>query len=113
MTKLNFFLLLIALLFSCDSKTENPSGPYFPEVKKIIQSDCINCHSQSGTGIPKGLPVLLETDDQIASQADRIKSAVIDPPTISNKRMPYSGELNQTEKDIILKWFQKGGKVTD
>ena len=108
-------LLLFLLWFiSCTSKKQDdPSVLYFPQVKSIIQTNCVSCHSISGTGSPKGLLTLLETDDQIASASLNIKSAIIDAITPLNKRMPLSGELSEADKNSILKWYQAGGKVSN
>lgn len=90
-----------------------PKGPYFAQVKTIVQNNCISCHSQNGTGSPKGLPVLLETDDEIVQLSAQIKAATCDPVTIRNKRMPYGGELSSTEKQIIINWVNAGGTAAN
>ncbi len=82
---------------------------YFPKVKAIIQTNCISCHSPGG----QGMPVVYVTDEDITSRAESIKSTTIDPVSPQNKRMPESGELSQADKDIIQKWFDKGGRSTD
>lgn len=82
---------------------------YFPKVKAIVQQQCITCHSPGGSGLPTNLT----TDATIASLAAAIKAATIDPPTPRNKRMPQGGELSDADKTVILRWFEKGGKVSD
>lgn len=102
------------VLAACQSSdVASPSGPYFPKVRAIVQANCVSCHSQAGTGEPKGLPVMLETDEQIASLAEAIKAATNDPVSPRNKRMPYGGELSSSDKSVIRLWFAKGGRVTD
>jgi len=109
------FAAVLASVAACQGKSvaAPAAGPYFPKVRAIVQANCISCHTAAGTGEPRGLPVMFETDQQIADLAPAIKSATIDPPSPRNKRMPYGGELSSADKDIILKWFNKGGRVTD
>jgi hypothetical protein len=106
--------LLLLLLVSCSSKKQDdPSIKYFPQVKSIIQTNYVSCHSLSGSGSPKGLPTLLETDDEIVAAASNIKAATIDPVSLFNKRMPYGGELSESDKNIILKWSQAGALASN
>lgn len=107
-------VLLLAILFflgilACQKDPAPSDGPYFPKVKTIIQTNCVSCHSPGG----QGLPVVFETDEDIASRAASIKSTTIDPVSPQNRRMPEKAELSQTDKDVILKWWEKGGRVTD
>jgi len=99
---------LVAFLFAACRK-DPVETLYFPKVKEIIQSNCVSCHSPGG----QGMPVVFETDEDIASRAAAIKAATIDPASPLNKRMPLGGELSPADKDVILKWFEKGGKATD
>lgn len=84
---------------------------YFPKVKAIIQANCISCHSSNGDW--QGRPVALDTDIQIANQYSSIKASVADPATLLNKRMPQGGTLSASDIDIIVKWYNKGGKISD
>jgi len=111
---IRFVVILCPLvLISCSNESVDATGPYFPKVKTIIQNNCITCHSANGTGEPKGLPVRLETDDEILSLAEAIKKATNDPVSPRNKRMPYGGELNAGDKEIILRWFESGGTAAN
>ncbi|MEP6793204.1 MAG: hypothetical protein ABJB16_02675 [Saprospiraceae bacterium] len=84
---------------------------YFPQVKLIIENHCASCHYSSGTWA--GRPVSFDNDTAIAQQYQLIKSAVADPVSPTNRRMPQDGMLTADEIDIIVKWFDKGGKITD
>lgn len=102
-----FSILLVFIVLSCKKDSEEPL--YFPKVKSIILANCTVCHTLGG----QGMPVILESDEDITSRATSIKETTIDPVSPQNKRMPQTGELTQADKDIILKWFEKGGKSTD
>lgn len=101
------FLLVLGAILAC--KKDPLETRYFPTVKTILQINCFSCHSPGG----QGMPVVFVTDEDISSRAASIKAATIDPVSPQNKRMPQGGELSQSDKDIIQKWFEKGGKVSD
>lgn len=107
------FILCATLLNSCTKDdTLDPSlKKYFPEVRMIIQDHCMSCHNSVGTW--QGRPVAFDTNTSIVQQYERIKAAVADPVSITNKRMPQDGTLTAAQIDIIVKWFEKGGKLTD
>ncbi|MBK9017655.1 MAG: hypothetical protein IPM82_28415 [Saprospiraceae bacterium] len=104
-------VVFMAIVFSC--KKEEASPKYFPKVKAIVAANCtVTCHAPS-KGLPDGMPVVLETDDDIASRAASIKAAVADPASPQNKRMPQGGVLSDADIDTIVKWLEKGGRVSD
>ena len=109
-----FGVIVISAIISC-SKTDNSIQPgsdiYFPKVKTIISNNCLTCHNSSGTWA--GRPTKFDTDSDISSLYIAIKKAVADPVSPTNKRMPQGGSLSANDIDIIVKWFNKGGKVTD
>ena len=109
------FVAVLASVAACqgESVAAPATGPYFPRVHAIVQANCVSCHTAAGTGEPKGLPTMFETDQQIADLAAVIKAATIDPVSPRNKRMPYGGELSSADKDVILRWYNRGGRVTD
>lgn len=110
--KLGIGLAITALIFSCKKEETTPTK-YFPKVKAIVAANCtVTCHAPS-KGLPQGMPVVLESDDDIASRAASIKQAVADPASPQNKRMPQGGMLSDADIDIIVKWLEKGGRVTD
>ena len=101
------------LIISCQKEHIDSNGLLFPKVKGIIQNNCTKtCHT-TNAGYNQGLPIILETDEQISSYAANIKAAVADPVTYGNKRMPENGTLSQSDIDIIVSWYEKGGKITD
>jgi uncharacterized membrane protein len=104
---------IILLTSSCtknvvDKPVDN-GGPYFSQVKQIIQNNCVSCHHQGG----QGMPVILTSDDDIVNRAAAIKAAVADPVSPTNKRMPQDGQLSEADKNTIVAWFNKGGKASD
>jgi len=105
--------ICVATFIACD-KTDAPgpsSDKYFPEVKSIIQANCMSCHSSAGTW--QGRPTAFDTDSAIALQFMAIKAAVADPISPVNRRMPQEGMLSAHDIEVIVKWFDKGGKITD
>ncbi len=94
-----------------DDLTNPGTEKYFPKVKMIIENHCASCHNS--TGAWTGRPVSFDDDTAIAAQYQLIKSAVADPVSPTNRRMPQDGMLTADEIDIIVKWFDKGGKITD
>jgi uncharacterized membrane protein len=112
----SFLLMAPAMAFvtfiSCSKEDMTPApDKYFPLVKTIIQNNCLSCHSSSGSW--EGRPVSFDSDTSIAELSSSIKAAVADPISPTNRRMPQGGSLSATDIDIIVKWFNKGGKVTD
>jgi uncharacterized membrane protein len=96
-------------ILACKKDPVTTDTVYFSKVKTIVQTNCVQCHQPGGAG----LPVILVSDDDITSRYASIKASVIDPISFSNKRMPQGNELSQADKDVIQKWFDKGGKKTD
>ena len=107
-------LTSIVAATSCNKKDSTaPSSPgvYFPSVKIIMQNNCLSCHNSAGTW--EGRPTKFDSDAEIAAQYAAIKAAVADPVTPTNRRMPDGGSLSSSDIDVIVKWYNKGGKVTD
>jgi uncharacterized membrane protein len=99
----------VVLFVSCSNKSVPTPTIYFPQVKAIIQTNCVTCHHPGG----QGMPTFLETDDEIVTLAAAIKRAVIDPISPTNKRMPLGGTLSDADKNTIAQWYAKGGKASD
>ena len=99
----------VVLLAACTSKSAQPPTTYYPQVRAIIQANCVTCHHPGG----QGMPTFLTTDDEIVALAAAIKRAVIDPASPTNKRMPLGGSLSDADKNTIAQWYAKGGKATD
>jgi uncharacterized membrane protein len=118
MKKIKSFLsmapaIAFVAFISCSKESDMapPPDKYFPLVKDIIQNNCLSCHSSSGTWA--GRPVAFDSDTAIAELSASIKAAVADPISPTNRRMPQGGSLSASDINIIVKWFNKGGKVTD
>jgi len=107
------YIVGVIVMIACRKEQDiTPANDkYFPQVKKIIEDNCLTCHSSAGTW--EGRPVAFDSDSAISEQYAFIKAAVADPVTVTNKRMPQGGTLSASEIDIIVKWFNKGGKTTD
>ncbi len=118
MKKTIFFclsLLVTNLLSSCsnnDSESIPADTIYFTQVKSIISTNCISCHNSS-LGDWTGRPIKFDSDADITSNYAQIKASIIDPVTATNRRMPQTGNLSASDIDIVVKWFNKGGKSTD
>lgn len=102
-----FFVIGIAAVISCNKNDVIKSDAYFPQVKTIIQQNCISCHYEGG----QGRPLVLTEDSDIVNNAAAIKAATCDTPTFFNKRMPLGIELSDADKATITNWFEKGGTV--
>jgi uncharacterized membrane protein len=89
------------------------AGTYFPKVKIIITNNCMSCHNSSDPPNWPGRPVKFDTDTDITSLYTSIKSSIADPVSPTNRRMPQTGSLSATDINVIVKWYNKGGKTTD
>jgi uncharacterized membrane protein len=104
------FVFTGVTLISCKHDSVQPqSDLLFPKVKAIIQTNCLTCHVPGG----EGMPVFLNSDDNIVSLAEAIKHATVDPPSPMNPRMPLGGELSDGDKKIIADWYAGGGTASN
>ncbi len=106
--------MAVAFLGSCrKDEVSSADEKYFSKVRTIVENNCtISCHAPS-KGFHEGMPVVLETDDDIERNASNIKASVADPVTYLNKRMPQGGMLSDADIEVIVSWWEKGGKKTD
>lgn len=106
--------LLLCFAFACHKEDTTPPAEikYFPKVKVIIEQNCISCHSSADPLNWPGIPLAFDTDQDISMYSRFIRMAV-DLATPTDKRMPKSGSLTTKQIDDIVKWCEKGGKVTD
>jgi len=102
----------VILFHSCKKESVPAENEvYFPRIKAIISDHCLSCHSSAGFW--EGRPTAFDTDSEIVAGHASIKAAVVDPVSMTNKRMPKDGSLSQSDIDVIVKWNAKGGKTTD
>lgn len=113
--KIHIAISVALIIFFIGCKNDDLTNPgtekYFPKVKTIIEDHCASCHNSAGTWA--GRPVAFDDDSSIAMQYQLIKAAVADPVSPTNKRMPQEGMLGSDEINTIIKWYDKGGKITD
>ena len=109
------YSLLLLSFNSCKKEFAIPQDiKYFSTVKFIIATNCLQCHNSTDPfNSWNGRPVKLDGDEDITKQYISIKQSVADPVSLLNKRMPQGSELSQIDIEIILKWYNKGGKSTD
>ncbi len=109
------YSLLCILMISCKKETAVPQDiKYFSIVKQIIATNCLQCHNSTDPfNSWSGRPVKLDSDDDLTSQYSNIKASIADPASFSNKRMPLGSELSASDIEVIVKWYNKGGKSTD
>ncbi|HJW29958.1 MAG TPA: hypothetical protein VJ508_12040, partial [Saprospiraceae bacterium] len=68
-------LALLALITACTyDMADNNSGPYFPQVRSIIQTNCYSCHLSTGSW--EGRPTAFDDDTAISERYAAIKAAV-------------------------------------
>ena len=110
-------VFLLGVFSSCSKKdatpTKTPSTVYFPKVKSIIAANCMSCHNSANSLGWVGRPVKFDADTDITASYAQIKKAVADPVSPTNRRMPQTGSLSDSEIAIIVNWYNKGGKSTD
>ena len=104
-----FFVTGTIAVISCNKNDVVKSEAYFPQVKAIIQQNCVSCHYQGG----QGMPVILTEDSDIVNHAALIKAATCDTPTFYNPRMPLGGELSDADEATITNWFESGGTASN
>src|SRR5689334_3182487 len=114
MTTKNLSMTMVGIsmisLVACKHDAAQPqSNLLFPQVRAIIQANCLGCHSPGG----EGRPVDLTTDENIVALAEAIKKATVDPVSPMNRRMPPTGDLSDDDKNIISQWFSAGGTASN
>jgi cytochrome c5 len=76
---------------------------YTNYTKKIIDDNCISCHSPTGLNVTPHLTTYAQV--KAITDTGRLKARVIDEiPT----RMPTTGSLPQTVKDTLQLWIDQG-----
>ncbi len=110
-TKVWLVLCAYVLMISCKKDTVTGTSLLFPKVKAIIATNCNPCHLSTGDW--RGRPVKFDTDQLISDAYQAIKRSLVDPISPTNIRMPQMATLRNADIDIIIEWYNKGGKVTD
>ena len=103
-------LILVTNFTSCKHAVVMPppkSNLLFPQVRDIVNTNCIVCHTPGG----EGMPVFLDSDSSIVLYAPQIKAATCDPVSPLNRRMPPTGQLPDADTAIISQWFAGGGTM--
>lgn len=105
---------LILILSSCDSSTyeslEEPEiivgkATYQSNVKSIIDSNCVSCHSVGGTASFRPLTAYSEVKNAVLNTnlLDRIQRQNGEPG-----QMPQTGRMSQDKINTILQWNTDG-----
>jgi mono/diheme cytochrome c family protein len=84
-----------------DDKDDDQSAAvtYEGNVKRIINSYCISCHSVGG-----GISPELDSKSKVVAAADEVYDSV------QAGRMPRTGPLGATDKETLKKWIDSGKK---
>ena len=99
-----FLILITGLGYGCQKSTNSSFTPdcsgaaksFQNDVRPIIQSKCVSCHSSGGNS------PALETYSQVKNNASAIRSSIIDG------RMPRNGSVTDTQKNTIACWVDNG-----
>lgn len=106
--------ILVTALYSCDSHTYEEleeeviidgDVTYNANVKSIIDSNCISCHSVGNVAGFRPLTNYAEVKDAVenAGLLDRIQLQNSEPGV-----MPQTGRMPQSKIDVILQWNEDG-----
>ncbi|MBT8087479.1 MAG: urate hydroxylase PuuD [Gammaproteobacteria bacterium] len=100
-------LSTVVVLLAPPARDSSDHEVSFQQVRNVVQARCTNCHAESPDhpAFPAApLGVLLETDEQILSQAERIYQQ-----TVVTRVMPIGNltAMTEAERDIIRHWYSK------
>lgn len=104
--------MMVAMAFATMPKTYASHRPVeFSEVRTLIETHCVECHSASPTreGFPVApLGVMYDTPAQIGQYATRINTQVVVTAV-----MPLGNAhgMTQEERDIIGAWYYQGAST--
>nr|WP_314498743.1 hypothetical protein [uncultured Chryseobacterium sp.] len=103
------YIIVLSILIGCESRTYEEISDNTPitsvvkyesDLKPIIESSCINCHSAASF---KPLVTYTQVRDNIDNIIDRIQRPAGDP-----LRMPQGGSLSQNQINFFVKWKADG-----
>ena len=112
MKKQILITFLFSFLISCESRTYDEisdAAPitetvkYQPQVKAIIDANCIVCHSAGGAASFRPFNNYVEVKTAIDLLLDRVQRLPGDP-----QKMPQGGSLSTTDINILKKWKEDG-----
>ncbi|EMQ95480.1 MULTISPECIES: hypothetical protein [Flavobacteriaceae] len=114
MKKKMFVMILSSVLFGCSNNTYQEleeqlqieeSVTYNKQVKVIIQTNCVSCHSIGNVAGFRPLTDYYLLKDAILNTnlLDRIQKQNGEPGL-----MPQTGRMAQNQIDIILQWMADG-----
>ena len=105
-------MLLLAWALEPDDADSGSGAPTvaFAQVAPVIEQRCAPCHAQAPTEPGFSSPpagIILETPEQIAAQANEIKSVV------STKAMPLGNLTGMTseERALVVAWVTQGAST--
>lgn len=110
MKKIKHIFLVFILLISCESRTYDEISDktfisetitYNRDIKAIVTTNCIGCHSPGVQDFTNYNNVKNNIDNII----NRISKPIGDPG-----KMPQGGSLSQSQIDIFVKWKSDGLK---
>ena len=107
----NIILIVITCYvgFSCETSTYDeisgdvPNPTYSANVKSIITSNCLGCHSDAGGQYPS-----METFVQVRNATENGNVICRIDDQSCGAVMPQSGRMPQTNINTIKKWAAKG-----
>jgi uncharacterized membrane protein len=104
-------LALTAALIAPRPQSVDAGTATFSQVRNVINARCTSCHSTAPVhpAFPAApLGVVLDTDDQIRAEADRIYQQ-----TVTTRVMPISNltAMTDEERAIIADWYQMQGNA--
>ncbi|MEG2079753.1 hypothetical protein SAMN05421796_10414 [Chryseobacterium piscicola] len=109
MKKIIYIVCLVIFITSCESRTYEEISDNTPitngvkyesDLKPIIESSCINCHSASGFKP-------LNNYNQVKANIDIIINR-IQKPNGDPLRMPLGGSLSSNQINLFVKWKTDG-----
>jgi len=109
MKKIIYISGLIFFITSCESRTYEEISDNTPltnvvkyeaDLKPIIESSCISCHSASGFTPLNNYSMVKANIDNIINRIQR--------PSGDPLRMPQGGSLSATQINLFVKWKADG-----
>jgi len=112
MKKIIYISGLILFITSCESRTYEEISDNTPitqtvryeaDIKTIINTNCISCHSVTGSASFQPLTNYNQVKNNIDNILDRIQKPNGDP-----EKMPQGGSLSAAQINLFIKWKADG-----